>query len=146
MSLVSKMEAAEDALLVLMQAHADLVGATVQLGDPGPSPPKETVWIEAEAEADWNPDVTMGSTPTTEEFYELHVRVLVIYTGNDYKAVRDRAAVLAGGVEKTVAANRRISNTVDDAYVTHVKRDRGATDQWQGVDVRLTVQARVSLS
>jgi hypothetical protein len=141
-SLTSKMEAAENGLLVALQAQAALTGVQVQLGDPGSAPPAEIVWITEDAEAAWDPDVTMGLTPSMDELYELHVKVLVFRAGDDYTAIRDRAAVLAGAVETAVGAYRTLNAAVDDSYVTHVKRATGATNEGRGIETEITVHAR----
>jgi hypothetical protein len=142
MTLVSKMEAAEDGLLVAMQAQAALSGVQVQLGDPGSAPPAEIVWITEDAEASWDPDVTMGSTPSMDELYELHVKVVVLMAGDDYTAIRDRAAVLMGAVETAVGDYRTLNGAVDDSYVTNVKRSTGATNEGRGIQAEITVRAR----
>lgn len=138
------MEAAENGLLTAMQAQSDLTGVTVQLGDPGAQPPAEVVWIAEDAVADWNPDVTMGAM-TMDEVYELHVKALVLQPGDDYLTVRDRAAVLAGGVEKACAASRTLGGAVEDSFVIRVARSTGATGVGRGVLFDITLRARTSV-
>jgi hypothetical protein len=145
MTLVSKMEAAENGLLVAMQAQAALTGVQVQLGDPGSSPPREIVWITEDAEAAWDPDVTMGTTPSFDELYELHVKVLVFRSGDDYTALRDRAAELSGAVETAVGAYRTLNGAVDDSYVVGVKRSTGATNEGRGIETEITIRARATV-
>jgi hypothetical protein len=145
MTLVSRMETAEDGLLVAMQAQAALSGVQVQLGDPGAAPPAEIVWLTEDATAVWDPDVTMGLTPSMDETYELHVKVLVLQAGDDYTAVRNRAAVLAGGVETAVGAYRTLNGAVDDSYVIEVKRSTGATNEGRGIQTEITVRARATV-
>lgn len=146
MTLISKMTAAEDGLLAdLLSVFGAYPTVVVQLGDPGPQPPAEVIWIEENATADWDPDVTMGANPTMDEIYELHVKVITMASGDDYVTLRNRAATLTGVVTLAVASDRRLGNSVDDSYVTQVQRSTGAWDTGRGIETRITIRARSSL-
>lgn len=147
MTLTSRMAAAEDGLLFAMNQQTDLAGLT-QLGDPGTTPPAEVVWITENAMADWNPDTTASDTNagTFEEIYELHVRVLVMQSGNDYQTIRDRAMLLSAAVEEAVASYRTLNGAVEDSYVVHLQRSTGVTGEGRGIDMEITVRARSDLA
>jgi hypothetical protein len=140
------MAAAEDGLLTIMQASAGLAGVTVQLGDPGASPPSEIVWIQEEATADWDPDVTMGPAPSFEEIYELRVKVLTFRSGDDYLTLRNRARDLSNAVCAAVGADRRLNSSVDDSYPVRLERMTGASDVGRGIETTIVVRARVTVA
>lgn len=150
MTLVSKLGAAEDALLALMLADSQLGTATpavpVGMGDPGAGVRKAHVWISDEADAEWEPGVTMGPTPTEEETFDLRVVCLYARAGNDTTGLRDLVMALAASVCRIVADNRRLSNTVDDAYVTRVQRFGGATEGGRAMIVEVTVHCESTLA
>lgn len=150
MSLVSKIAAIEQALLALLQADTTLGAANppvpVSMGDPAAGTQPEHVWLADDITGEWDPDVTMGPTPTEDEIVELRVIVYVSKEGNDAPAVRDRAMALAGAVTAVVGANRRISNSCDDAYTIKVEREGGATESKRIMWLAITVRCRSSLA
>jgi hypothetical protein len=149
-SLVTKLAAAESALLALMQADASLGAADpaipVSLGDPGAGVRSGHVWIGDDAEVTWEPDVTMVAAPTTDEIFVLRVLCLYAIKGNNTTGLRDQCMALAAAVTRIVADNRTLSGSVDDCYVTRIQRDVGATAGGRAMIIEVGVRCRSSLA
>lgn len=146
MALVSRLDAAEDGLLAALQGQAGLSGVALRLGDPGSGVQADHVWVSEGADATWDPDVTMGPSPSMDEVFELRVVVLVARPGDDYATVRDRLMALADEVTQAVAANRTLGGAVEDCYVVRVERDGGLTDSGRVLLAEVRVRCRSALA
>jgi hypothetical protein len=148
MSLTTRLGAAEDGLLAIMQGRPELAGVAVQLGDPGSAPQPEHVWIVEEATAERVTDVTPQATATGgyDERFELMVRVLAIRSGNDYEALRNRALELVAGIELGVIADPKLNGAVEDSEVIRVERQSGATENGRGILTTVVVEGRAWLT
>lgn len=141
----SGVAAFEDALLAALQADATLgaIAGPPQLFEPS-DPKDEHVWIAEEM--DETQDVhTTGNVPTRQEDFTSRVVVLVVKTGNDFKAVRDRGVVLVAAVENVIRANFTMTGTAFFADVVGIRRGSGTWDKRRGVlhDVSIRVRTYI---
>lgn len=138
----SRTAAAEDALLAALQADATLaaIAGPPQLWEPS-DPKDEHVWIAEQLEE--TQDVhTTGNVPTRQEDFVIRVRVWVVKTGNDYKAVRDRGVVLVAAIENVVRANFTLTGSVFFADISAIRRFSGPWDTRRGVIHEVSVRVR----
>lgn len=142
--LTSTLAIAEDGLYDAVRAAPELAGVPVDIGDPGAAVRPEHVWIAEEATAEQSSDLSSQENPAggREELLELAVRIMVTRSGNDYRALRDRAAVLATGVERAVIYDHQLSGSVEDAEVVRIERVTGATEAGRMMLITVVVQAR----
>jgi len=138
----SRVAAAEDALLALLQADGTL---SVLDGPPqlfAPQDPKdEHVWIAEEMEE--TQDVhTTGNVPTRQEDFEIKVVAFVVKTGDDYKATRDRGIVLVAAIENVIRTNFTMSGSIFFGDVVGIRRYSAAWDKRRGVMHEVAVRVR----
>jgi len=144
MTLTSTLANAESGLYDVIRAEPALAGVPVSLGDPGSGVRPEHVWIAEEATAEQVSDLSSQDFPVggREETFELSVRVLATRSGDDYRALRDRAATLAAGVETAVREHRTLGGAVEDSEVVRLERETGATEAGRGILTTVVVRAR----
>lgn len=124
----SRVAAAEDALLALLQADGTLaaIAGPPQLFAPS-DPMDEHVWISEDS--DETQDVhTTGVVPTRQEDFLIKVMAFTALTGNDYKAVRDRGVVLVAAIEAVIRTNFTLSGSLFFGDVVGVKR---SSEPWE---------------
>lgn len=147
----SAINAAEDGLLARIQAQASqgptLTGVPMRLGDPGREVGVEQIWIAENVDATQAP-ATSGAPSRYErrEEIQLHVMVLVVQAGDDYKAARDRAGALADEVERAVLADPGLGGAVWDATVTAITKRSGANERGRAILLDITVEAVAALT
>lgn len=148
MALTSRLAAAEDGLLSAIQTQAAvpgsaLAGVALRLGDPGSGIRPEHVWIREEATAERLTDVTPQAVATggDEERFELMVRIMTTRSGDDYDTLRDRATALAAEIETAVLNARTLGGAVEDAFVTRIERETGATEAGRAIVTTVVVEA-----
>ena len=127
MAFTSTIDAAEDALLTLLQADGTLAGLPVELGEPGAQIQREHVFIAEDVSSDDIWDTTGAGQSQRAEAFALKCVVLVKQTGDDWPAVRTRAHALAEAAEAVVAANPTLSGSVFECRVSRFER-KGAVD------------------
>lgn len=135
----TRIGAAQDALLTLLEARGALSAVPVDLGFPVKGPQKEHIWISGQV-PDWTQGflttgpVTGASAALREESFTLKVIIVVSWHTTSYVQARDRALALALEVERTVLANDTLSGTVFQAQM-----GRGRIAEGIGTDFRQVV-------
>lgn len=147
MTLTSTLAIAETGLYDVIRAEAALAGVPVTLGDPGNAVRPEHVWIAEEATVEQVSDLSSQDFPMggREELFELNVRIIATRSGDDYRALRDRAIALAAGVETAVREHRTLDGTVEDSEVVRIERETAATDAGRAILTTVVVRARAWL-
>lgn len=144
----SQIAAMEDGLLALLLLDPTLsvIAGPPQLTEPA-DPLKEHCWIAEDVSADQTPNTTGNSSwGTAMERASIQVCVLVESTGNDYKALRDRADVLSAAVESVVKANPKLGGAAWDARVARVERSSSVSEEHRFIVKVVTVEADSYLS
>jgi hypothetical protein len=143
----SQISAMEDGLLVKLLANGTLAGIAgpPQLNEPL-DPLKEHCWIAEDIQADQVPNTTGNGWGTMLERANIMVFVIVERTGNDYKALRDRADVLTAAVESVVKTDPTLNGAAWDARVARVERISSVGDLDRFIVKVVTVEADAYLS
>ena len=138
----SRVAAAEDALLALLQADGTLsaLAGPPQLFEPQ-NPADEHVWIAEDMEE--TQDVhTTGNVPTRQEDFTIKVVAFVVKTGDDYKATRDRGVVLVAAIENVIRTNFTVTGSVFFGDVVGIRRSSAAWEKRRGVLHEVFVRCR----
>jgi hypothetical protein len=151
-STTSRLGAAQDGLLVLLQAQqagvgSPLEGVQLTLGAPLDQQ-AESCFVDDGATSDQNFSSTGASAGSyeEEETIRLAVRVLVRRGELAYKEARDRGLAIAGETHEALRADRTLGGAVSDASVVGVEIESGIDGENRLVGVTVRVQASAYLS
>jgi hypothetical protein len=152
-SLTSRLSAAEDGLLAILQAQAALpsnpmAGIPLRLADPGSGVQQTHIWIPETAVATQTPTVTDqggGTIGEREEILTLRVVVFVMQAGDDYVTLRNLGDGLVAEVQKAIFASRTLNGSVQDSWVEQVERSGGLTERGRVMDWTISVHAIAEL-
>lgn len=143
MATVSRIGAAQDQLLVILQARPVLAGVKVELGAPDVVE-VEHVWIDGNV-VEWTQErLVTDAVPVWEEF-ALPVHCAVAKTGGTYAETRDRALALAAEVELAVRGNETLNSTIHDARIRPGSLSEGVTEIERLVTVTVEVLCHAAL-
>lgn len=141
----SRLWDAQTALYDLIKASPDLSGVQVTYGSPLRMEP-ENLWIGGQVD-EWSARYEVSGLGAKDETFTLRVSIAVVRLGDDYLKPRDRVRQLGEVVEDLIAANRRLSNTVELATIERVQLEDAMTDErHRGVGMTMFVSCRAWLN
>lgn len=140
MTSILPLDAAEDALLVLLKADGIISMADkIELGSP-PTFARSHVFISDDATIDEGQGTTAGNAASREQDLEIRIVVFVAKATADFVAVRNVAHELAKAVSDLIRANRTLSGTVFDCEVVRYERQSGPFPDGRAVLVTITLK------
>lgn len=145
-ALTSRIPAAMDALEAMLvgQGILDSEGnpVPIDVGWPNLGPQREHIWISGRVE-DWQEEQEVTgdmATVAREETFLLGINILVAWR-DTFKATRDRAFVLLGGLEEALRQSYTLNDTVFQAEKRSAQMSEGVQQEQR--DVLITVKVAV---
>lgn len=136
MTMRTKVWAAQDALLTLLQAQTWPNDVRPALGIPGRLE-RDSAWISGEVD-DWRAEYRVSGLKAKDETFVLRVHLLTTRLGGEFEPLRDAIAVYGGLVEDAIKQDYTLGGTVMLATIVNQQLEETMLDDGRRRQALLT--------